>query len=86
MSGMDYVSSVKGENGENSWYIKRKHFPFIVSVVRKYIRLFIPMAFSVFTVRQALPFFSDGPIYLVSLKVIFWNQCEGSGLFNMTLL
>lgn len=57
-----------------------------MNVVRKYIRYCIPMVFSVFTVRQALPFFSDGPLYLISLKVVFWNQCEGGGLWNMSLL
>ena len=60
--------NIGGENCENKYYIKRQNFVFLVNVFRKFFRLFVPIFFATLFILYALPFLSDGPIYLVALR------------------
>ena len=86
MQGLDYVQVVNSDNTESRYYLKRSESTFIVTVIRKYIRLFVPMLFAVLGIRFILPFVSDGPIFLVSLQNQFLIPCEGTWLLNLTFL
>ena len=66
--------------------IKRKPFNWIVTIVRKYIRLFVPLLFASLGMLYVLPFLSDGPIYYTGYRAIFGIPCEGGWYFNLFLI
>jgi hypothetical protein len=85
IDGLDCVRVVNSDYTESSYYIKQQEFTSVVNIVRKYIRLIIPLLFAVLSIRFILPFLSDGPIYLVAIKQQFLIPCEGTWLLNLTL-
>ena len=74
-NGVDFIKVVHSDNTETRYYIKQQDYSFIVNIVRKYIRLLVPVLFAIVCILFALPFMSSGPIYLVALKDQFLIPC-----------
>jgi hypothetical protein len=77
-SSVDYVHIKHSDNTGSRFFLKRQEFPFFVTILRKYAKLFVPLFITVIGILNIMPFVSKGPIYLASLKFQFLIPCEGS--------
>lgn len=68
------------------YYIRRQSFRYVVYMVRKYIRLLIPILFATFGIKYVVPFLSDGPIYLIMLRKTFLIPCENAWYLNFLFI
>jgi hypothetical protein len=80
---LNFVKVVHSDNTESKYFLKSQEFSFIFTVIRKYIRLLVPITFATLGIKYIMLFLSDGPIYLVALKDHFLTPCEGSWFLNL---
>lgn len=66
------------DNTGSRFYLKRQEFPFFVTILRKYVKMFVPLFITVVCILNVLPNIAEGPIYLAALKLQFLIPCEGS--------
>ena len=77
---------VHSDESESKYFLKLQEFSFVFTIIRKYIRLLVPIAFATLGIKYIVPFLSNGPIYLVVLKDQLLTPCEGSWFLNLVFL
>jgi hypothetical protein len=85
-TGIDVFKVVHSDKTESRYFTKQQDYPFFVTIFRKYLRLLVPVLFASCCIAFALPFLSEGPIYLVALKEHFLVPCEGTWFLSFTFL